>query len=413
MNRRKLLLIAAVALGVFTVLALSFRPRPVPVEVARVESAPLLVTLEAEGTTRVVERFVVAAPVSGMARRVAHEVGDVVRAGEVLAVLEPLPSTPLDVPSRAAATARLRAATAGVAGAEAAVRQAEQRAAQAAAAAELAAREYARVAPLGRDSILAPAEVDRYATAAQEAAAARADAVAARAAAAAAAAAARFERDAARAALAAGGTRGEAAVVVRAPADGVVLAVHHESEGTVPAGQPLLEVGDPDLLEVAAEVLSEDAVRLVPGMRVLVEGWGGPPLEGTLRRVEPVAYTEISALGVEEQRVVALVDLSYGDLAESVERLGHGYRVVARFVLSEGDRVLQAPASAFFRDQGAWKAFVVDDGRARLREVEMGREAGLRTEVVGGLAAGDVVITHPTDDIDDGVRVSVQQTPRR
>jgi HlyD family secretion protein len=189
--------------------------------------------------------------------------------------------------------------------------------------------------------------------------------------------------------------------------------VHHESEGTVPAGQPLLEVGDPDLLEVAAEVLSEDAVRLVPGMRVLVEGWGGPPLEGTLRRVEPVAYTEISALGVEEQRVVALVDLSYGDLAESVERLGHGYRVVARFVLSEGDRVLQAPTSAFFRDRGAWRVFVVEGGRAQLREVDLGREAGLRAEVVGGLVAGEAVITHPTDDIDDGVRVSVQQTRGR
>jgi HlyD family secretion protein len=411
MTRTKLILITVTALAIVLVLVLSFRPRPIVVEVARVEREPLLVMMEAEGVTRVVERYVVTAPVSGYARRMAHDVGDAVRAGDVLAVLEPLPATPLDVPTRAAATARVRAAEAAVAGADAGVRQAEQRVAQASAAADLAEREYARIAPLGRDSVVAAAEMDRYAVAAREAAAARADAAAARSAAAAAAAAARHERDAARAVLAAGGSRGGASVAIRAPANGVVLAVHHESEGAVHAGQPLLDIGDPATLEVAAEVLSEDAVRLRPGMRVLVDNWGGPAaLEGTVRRIEPVAYTEVSALGVEEQRVLALVDLVSSETDESEVHLGHGYRVLARFVLSEGALVLQAPTSALFREGGTWKTFVVDGGRAQLREVEIGREAGLMAEVLSGLSEGDRVITHPSDDVGDDVRVSAQET---
>jgi HlyD family secretion protein len=146
---------------------------------------------------------------------------------------------------------------------------------------------------------------------------------------------------------------------------------------------------------------------------VLVEGWGGPPLEGTLRRVEPVAYTEISALGVEEQRVIALVDLLQSGHDESAGRLGHGYRVVARFVLSEGDRVLQIPTSALFREAGIWKVFVLENGRANLREVEVGREAGLRAEVVGGLVERELVLTHPSDDVDDGGRVAAIENDSR
>jgi HlyD family secretion protein len=310
----------------------------------------------------------------------------------------------------AAAQARARAADAGVAQADAAVRQAEQRAVQARSAATLAAREYERVAPLGRDSILSPAEVERYADAARQAEAARAEAAAARAATAAAAAAARHERAAARAVLSGAGARGGAAVAVRAPAGGAILAVHHESEGTVAAGQPLVEVGDPAMLEVAAEVLSEDAVRLRPGMRVIVDGWGGPePLEGVLRRVEPVAFTEVSALGVDEQRVTTIVDLPAGGAGEGAFALGHGYRVVARFVLSEGDRVLLAPTSALFRAGGGWAVYTVVDGRAALRRVEPGRVAGLQTEIRAGLEEGDLVVRHPDDDLDDGTRVTLER----
>jgi HlyD family secretion protein len=408
MSRTRLILIAVGAVAIVAAVALSFRPRPVAVEASRVERGPLLVTVEAEGVSRVMDRFVVSAPIAGLARRIPHEVGDPVRAGEVIALIEPMPSQPLDAASRAAAEARVRAADAGVARADASVRQADQRAAQARSSAALAAREYERVAPLGRDSILSPAEVERYADAARQAEAARAEAAAARSAAAAGAAAARHERAAALAVLSAGGARGGAAVAVRAPAAGVVLAVHHESEDTVAPGQPLVEVGDPRVLEVAAEVLSEDAVRLRPGMRVIVDGWGGPePIEGVLRRVEPVAFTEVSALGVDEQRVVALVDLPRRAAGEGEFPLGHGYRVVARFVLSEGDQVLLAPSSALFREGDGWAVYAVEDGRVRLRRVQRGREAGLMVEIRDGLPAGALVVTHPDDDLVDGVRVDV------
>jgi HlyD family secretion protein len=155
-------------------------------------------------------------------------------------------------------------------------------------------------------------------------------------------------------------------------------------------------------------VLSEDAVRLRPGMRVIIDGWGGPePIEGVLRRVEPVAFTEVSALGVDEQRVVALVDLPPRPAGEGEFPLGHGYRVVARFVLSEGDQVLLAPSSALFREGDGWAVYAVEERRARLRRVQRGREAGLQVEIRDGLPAGALVVTHPDDDLADGMRVDV------
>ena len=200
------------------------------------------------------------------------------------------------------------------------------------------------------------------------------------------------------------GARGGGAGAVRAPAGGAVLAVHHEREGVVAAGQPLVEVGDPSALEVVADVLSEEATRLAPAMRALVEA-GGQTAEGRVREVEPVAFTDVSALGVEEQRVFVHVDLTEAAQAETPLRLGHGSRVRVRFVEWEDDDALRVPMSALFEQDGGWAVFAVEEGRARVTPVEVGYRAGLWAEVAAGLDAGALVVTHPSDDLADGLRV--------
>lgn len=385
-----LVLGALIALG----LAWGFWPRPVMVETAAVERGPLQVTVEEEGRTRVIDRFVLAAPVAGYLRRVELDPGDPVERDGELAWLEPLRPAVLDPRARAEAEARVSAARAAQARAESAVREVE-------AETELATGEFSR-----RESLLAQGLVSRseFDQARSRLHALQAADRAARAA----VEMARFELEAATAVLrisaaAESGELGET-VAVRSPVDGRVLKVMQESAGVVSAGHALLEVGDTGRLEVEVEVLSRDAVRIEPGMRVLFERWGGEDmLEGVVRTVEPGGFTKISALGVEEQRVRVIADLS--SPPEAWQRLGDGYRVEARFIVWERDDALTVPASALFRRDGDWAVFVVEDGRARFRPVQLGPGSGLRTEVIAGLAAGDQVVVHPADAIDDGVRV--------
>jgi HlyD family secretion protein len=191
---------------------------------------------------------------------------------------------------------------------------------------------------------------------------------------------------------------------VRAPVAAHVLKLLQESEGAVAAGQPLLEVGNPDSLEVEVEVLSTHAVKIAPGSKVILDRWGGEQaVEGTVRRVEPSGFTKISALGVEEQRVRVIVD--FVSPRDDWRPLGDGYRVEARFVLWQGDDILQLPTSALFRQGEGWAVFTVEGGRARLTPVETGQRAGLATQVLSGLAAGAIVVSHPDDKIADGTRV--------
>ena len=191
---------------------------------------------------------------------------------------------------------------------------------------------------------------------------------------------------------------------MRSPVEGRVLKVLQESAGVVSAGQPLLEVGDPRELEVEVEVLSRDAVRIEPGGRVLLERWGGETLlEGVVRTVEPMGFTKVSALGVEEQRVRVIADLA--SPATDWQRLGDGYRVEASFVVWERDDALTVPASALFRRDAGWRVFVVERGRARERAVTPGHSSGLLTEVSEGIVVGETVIVHPGDAVADGVRV--------
>jgi len=395
--RQRILLIVLLLLVVLAVLW-AFMPRPVPVETAKVSRGPLRVTVEEEGKTRLRDRFVVSAPVAGYVRRVDLEVGDPVKRGQAVAGIEPMRVEGLDPRARAAAQARVSTA-------EAALRAAEERVREAAAADEYASARLERTRRLAdaglspKDALEQAASEAKRASAATRSAAEAADAE-------------RHELEGAKAALTrAGASDGRRAdrVTVRSPEAGVVLAVHHESEGVVAAGTPLLEVGDPGRLEVEVDVLSADAVRIRPGIPVLFERWGGDiPLEGKVRVVEPVGFTKISALGVEEQRVLVIVDITSPQ--EVRKRIGNGYRLEASFVLWEEKGVLQVPEGALFRSGDRFAVYVVEKGRAKTRTVEIGRRNGLAAQLVSGLAEGETVILHPGDTVAEGKKVSIRRT---
>ena len=381
---------AVVAVG----LVIGFMPRAVPVDLAEVKRAPLTVTVEEEGKTRVRERFMVSAPVAGYARRIDRKAGDAVAAGQVLAVIEPARSVALDPRTRVQAQAQVSAA-------QAALVVAQENARAATAAAQLAQQERVRAETLRQSNFVSVQALDAARSAETRARAAeQAAQYAVRA--------ARFDVETARAAAASTAQlqRGGAAdlLQVRAPVAARVLRLQHESEGPVAAGQPLLEIGNPESLEAEVEVLSTDAVKIATGSKVMLDRWGGDrTIEGTVRVVEPGGFTKISALGVEEQRVRVIVDFT--SPREAWARLGDGYRVEARFVLWEGTDVLQLPTSALFRNGKGWAAFRLDGRHARLTPVETGQRAGLATQVLSGLKPGDRVVAHPDETIHDGVRV--------
>jgi HlyD family secretion protein len=384
----------AIAVIVAAGLVCGFMPRAQPVDIAEVKRAPLAVTVEEEGKTRVRERYQVTAPVAGYVRRSGLEAGDAVAAGQVLAVIEPARAVALDPRSRAQAQAQVSAA-------QAALAVAEENARAATAAAQLAQQERVRAESLRASNFISAQALDTARSAETRARAAQQ-------AAAHSVRVARFERDTARAAVASTARlqAGGAADVlqVRAPVAARVLKLQQESEGAVAAGQPLLEIGNPDSLEVEVEVLSTHAVKIAPGSKVILDRWGGErAVAGMVRVVEPSGFTKISALGVEEQRVRVIVD--FASPREAWQRLGDGYRVEARFVLWEGDDVLQVPTSALFRHGVGWAVFAVEDKRARLTPVETGQRAGLATQVLSGIAAGARVVSHPDDKISDGTRV--------
>ncbi|ODV02640.1 MAG: efflux transporter periplasmic adaptor subunit [Thiobacillus sp. SCN 63-57] len=384
--RAKIGMLATAALVVVG-LAIGFMPRAVPVDVAEVKRAPLTVTVEEEGKTRVRERYLVSAPVAGYARRIDLKAGDAVAAGQVLAVIEPARPVALDPRTRVQAQAQVSAA--------------QENARAAAAAAQLAQQERVRAESLRQSNFVSAQALDAARTAETRARAAeQAAQYAVRV--------ARFDLETARAAAASaaqlqrGGTA--EALQVQAPVAARVLRVQHESEGPVAAGQSLLEIGNPESLEAEVEVLSTDAVKIATGSKVVLDRWGGnPPIEGRVRVVEPGGFTKISALGVEEQRVRVIVDFT--SPREAWARLGDGYRVEARFVLWQGKDVLQLPSSALFRNGEGWAAFRLEGSRARLTPVEIGQRAGLATQVLSGLKAGDRVVAHPDETIREGVRV--------
>jgi HlyD family secretion protein len=356
------------------------------------------VTVDEEGETRVRDRFVVAAPIAGRVARLTLEPGDHVAQGAVVAEMRPLP---LDPRARAEAEARIEAA-------QAAVREADARVEQARAAQQQAARTAARARELGKQGTIGVEEREMAETAetarSKELEAADFSARAAR-----------FNLDAARAALMAPGSSDGSANLVsacasgepgclalRSPVDGQVLRVPEKSERVVSAGTELLQIGDARQLEIVVDVLSTDAVKVHPGAAMLIDEWGGPtPLSARVRVVEPSGFKKVSALGVEEQRVNII-----GDFAEGAATLGDGFRIEARIIVAERNDVLTLPTSALFRRQDQWMVFTLDGGRARRRAVQIGERNQNVVELLGGLDDGAPVILHPSDQVDEGVRVS-------
>ena len=382
MNTRRISWVAS-TLVVAAVLAWWAAPGPVEVELATAARGPIQATVDEDGVTRARERYSVVAPVAGRMLRLAWREGDAVTAGEKLAEIAPLPLSAAD---REQLEAKLDAA-------RALHRQAEERVARAQADLEQAGRERKRVEDLVAQKFVSAQALEQAVLAERvkenDARATRSQATAAAA-----------EVEAASGALAS--LRSRAPVVpVRSPVSGFILSIPERSERVVAAGAPIATVGDPRDLEIVVDLLSSDAVRVKPGTRMLVTGWGGATLEATVRRVEPAAFRKVSALGVEEQRVNVIADF-----VQVPPGLGDAYRVDARVVLAEKPDALRVPAGALFRHGGGWAAYLVRDGRARLNPVEVGLRGARDVEIVAGLASGDEVVVYPGNDLRDGRRIT-------
>lgn len=394
MSKRRKIIAAAVAGVVVVLLVLALIPAPLDVSAAEVRQGRFTEYVEDEGRTHLRDTYPVRAPIGGYLRRVALEPGDEVSAGDRLFVLEPAPAPALNARTREQATDTLETTRARL---QAARAELENREAEA----RFAENEFVRYRRLYERGVVSVTEMDRARSANKRAAAAER-------AAAAAVEAAHYEMENARAVVeVAEGSRSRddsRTLDIAAPIGGMVLRRQRCCEGVIQAGETVLELGNLSDLEVRVELLSTDAVRVEPEMRVVIDRWGGDqPLEGRVRRVEPAGFEEISALGVEEQRVPVLVEITSPN--EAWAALGEGYRVEARFILWEGENVLQIPTSALFRDKDMATVFVVEDGKARTRRIETGRRSGLWTQVTSGLQAGERIITHPADQIEDGTRV--------
>ena len=377
---RKQIILIIIGIIILVAIVYGFLPGATPVETATVKFAPLQVIVEEEGETYVKQSYVISSPVAAFLRRIDLDPGDGVEEGEPLVVLEPPRSVILDPRSRTEATARVEAAQASLEQAESQVEQ--------------AIRVRDRIERLAGAESATREQVEEARTQAAQAIAARN--------------AARAELSAARAVVDAAKGPGQQPVeqVLTSPISGRILAVHRRNEGPVQAGDPLLEIGDIEELEVRIEVLSQDAVRITPGMRVVLDQWGGEtPLEATVSRVESQGKVVISALGVEERRVQIIAEIQ--SPPEMRAGLGSGYRVLAQFVIWEDEDVLQVPASAIFRTAQGWGVFVVENEKAMQRTISIGQQTGLAAQVLDGLSQGDVVIVHPDEEIADGTAVEV------
>jgi HlyD family secretion protein len=378
-------IVAVSSVVVIVLLYLVLRPAPLPVDAGVASYGPLEVSIEEEGVTRVIDRFTVSAPVNGKVRRSELVEGDSVRAGMTVAAILPPDQNAREYRESAAL---FGSASASVSEAQARQHEASVRLSQA----RLKAGRYERLyreGAVSKESSELAAEAASVLEKEVRAASAAVEA-------------ARMQASAAAARIDAG--TASKAVEARSPVDGKVLRILEKNERFVPAGTPLVEIGNPGLLEVVIDVLSSDAVRIRPGNRVWIEDWGGPgALAGVVKRIEPAAFTKISALGIEEKRVniIAMLD-------RTEPRLGDNFRIQARIVTSQASRVLRVPVSALFRGDGGWELFVIENGHARARKVKIGMRGADMAEVLGGLRAGERVVTHPPNELQEGMRVAVQ-----
>ena len=385
-TRTRWILIVVAILAVLLVIRMGLSDKGFEVETTRIDRDTLRVTVTEEGQTRLQDRYLVTAPVSGRLARIDLQEGDKIKEGGRLAQIYPLPAGSRDM---AIAQARLDAA-------EARKSEVMTRLEEARAQLDQTQRELTRRRALVQDSILSQEEYERgqlAATSAQrqlDAANASLEAIEAEAA-------------AARATLAGASpqTLNGKPVSILAPSTGQVLRVMQENETVIQAGTPVLAIGNAEQLEVVVDVLSEDAVQIQSGNAVVISAWGGEPLHGRVRLIEPDAFTEVSALGVKEQRVNVIVDVP-----NAPSSLGSGYRVEASIVTWMGTDVLTVPTNALFQQDGSWQVFLVENGKARSRSLVIGHRSADAAEVLEGLTAGDVVILYPTDEVQDGVAVN-------
>ena len=367
-------------------------PKPILIETGVVARGPLTVRVSEEGKTRVRNRFVVAAPVAGRMRRVDLKPGDEVVAGKTLLTSIAPAATPLlDPRARAQAEALVSMR-------EAALKQAAEALTAQRAGAEMATAELERFRSVTRAGAISATDRDRVVMestmrSAEVRAAEFSQQVA------------QYELAQARVALERPDASSEGNLVeVKSPVSGRILKVMQESEMVVTPGTAILEIGDPADIEIEAEILSRDAVAIHPGDAVEIDQWGGEtPLQGRVRRIEPAAFTKISALGVEEQRVIVLSDLV--DPPDAAKALGDRFRVEVRVAVWHDDDTVLVPAGALFREGNQWKTFVFRDGKAVLTAIQAGRSNGRQTEILTGLTPDEEVLLHPPDTVKDGVAV--------
>lgn len=392
---RKRIAWAALAAGAIALASYGFWPEPVAVDIAKIGTGDVVVTVEDEGVSQVREVYRVSAPVAGTLQRSPVEVGDEIKKGQtVVASILPAVSEFLDERSVQMRRAAVKAA-------EAQLRLAEAKLERSKSMADYWTSQLQRLEGLevGRTVTLRQLDETRMEARAATAAVQSAEAeVELR----------EKELEQAKAALLDPPAvyslpSGRCCLKVPSPASGVVLEIHNESETVVQAGAPLLDIGDPRDLEIVAELLSRDAVKVRAGARAIITTWGGPPLEARVRRIDRSGFEEVSALGIEEQRVKVWLDLT--DPPQSWEQLGHDYRVIVRIVINEQAGVLRVPVSALFRRGEDWAVFLRDNGRAQLQPIELGARNFEWAQVSAGLAAGDEAILYPSDQLSDGVRV--------
>ncbi len=384
-----------IALVVIAAIVLAFMPKPIPVELGTVSKGLLVVAVEGEGKTRIKDRFVVSAQVSGQMPRLSLHPGDQVKRGAELLFISPTDAPLLDTRSKAQAEAQVKMA-------RAARSQANTRVSLAQTALEFEKTELGRMKQLFSTGGVAQAAVDAAELKARSAAAELESARFGER-------IAQFQLETAEAALlrfAKGASEDDktARIAVRAPIDGTVLRVFQESAGPVIVGAPLLELGDRNAMEVVIELLSTDAVQIKPDALVQIDRWGGEQsLEGRVRLVEPSGYTKVSALGIEEQRVNVIADFTGESAQWSV--LGDNFRVHARIVVWQKADAIKIPISALFRQGSAWAVYTLLNGKAIQKEVEIGRRNQSEAEVLKGLDEGDTLIVHPSDQVKNGVTV--------
>ena len=371
-------------------------PQPVPVDFATATRSSMEVTVDDEARTRVRHVYTVSAPLAGTVLRSPREAGDEVRANQtVVAVMQPATPAFHDPRTHEQLQAALAAGESGVRAADADERRAE-------AALAYAQNELKRAQALFAKDGIARKDLDQaqFNVDTNEAALASAKAQLEFR---------RNERAAMAVALqnpsgAAAQTNSGAFIQIRAPVSGQVLKLVQQSEAVVPAGAPLIEIGDPLDLEINAELLSTDAVQIKPGAPVHIDGWGGPSLEGRVRIVEPSGFLKVSALGIEEQRVRTIIDFT--DDPETWNRLGHDYRVIVHVVVWKADNVLTIPVGALFRENDNWAVYVHADGRAKTTLVKVGHRNNRSAEILAGLSPADQVVLHPSDRVSNGARIA-------